>query len=62
MLIVFIFGGVPSNCTVPEIDPAVAASTGTPAGALAGAGASDVSCLFPQPDSAKGKSVERAAK
>ena len=48
MLMVFIFGGVPSSFTAPVTSPAVAGSTVFPAGALAaGAGASDDSSFFP---------------
>src|SRR5580692_268026 len=62
MLIVFILGAAPSNCTLPETLPAVAASTGTPVIVPAGAEVSFVDCLFPQPASGKSRKPEKAAK
>jgi hypothetical protein len=52
MLILPGAGAGPSNLIVPVIVPAVAASTGCPAGAVVAAGVSVVSSFFPQLTSA----------
>src|SRR3990172_8732599 len=60
MVRAFLSGGLPSSLTPPFTEPAVAGSTGLPAGLATAVAPSDESCPLPQPTTATAKTAKAA--